>query len=184
MAVQKIAFDVALKKNNNQYNSGYGSYYPEAYKPETLDLRGLIERVAFDQSVYSRDIIEGVIQRLTKVMVELLESAQPVKWDGLGTFSPGVESKKSGISAEDIANGKLNIDSLVAGIHINFIPENSKGEKLTSRAFKESVVLNCVGVIETTNIGTAQKKKFVRTLKDLEKWKKDYRDAQNAQENP
>ena len=45
-----------------------------------------------DQSVYSRDICEGVIQRLTKVMVELLQSGQPVKWDGLGTFTPKVES--------------------------------------------------------------------------------------------
>ena len=33
-------------------------------------VRGLIERVAFDQSVYSRDIIEGVIQKLTTVMVD------------------------------------------------------------------------------------------------------------------
>ena len=183
MAVQKIAFDVALKKNNNRFNKGYGKYYPEAYKPETLDLRGLIERVAFDQSVYSRDIIEGVIQRLTKVMVELLQSAQPVKWNGLGTFSPSVESTNGGISAEALAAGNMNIDQLVAGIHINFIPENSKGEKLTSRSFKESVVLNCVGVIETTNVGTENKKKFARTLNDLEKWKSDYAAAQEP-ENP
>lgn len=183
MAVQKIAFDVVLKRNNNRFHKGYGKYYPEAYKPETLDLRGLIERVAFDQSVYSRDIIEGVIQRLTKVMVELLQSAQPVKWNGLGTFTPSVESVKGGVTADDLAAGNVNIDQLVAGIHINFIPENSKGEELTSRSFKESVVLNCVGVIETTNIGSAQKKKYARTLNDIEKWKSNYAAAQEP-DNP
>ena len=30
---------------------------------------------------------------LTTVMVELLRSCQPVKWDGLGTFTPNVNSR-------------------------------------------------------------------------------------------
>ena len=71
MAERKIAFNIAFKKNDNQYNAGYGQYYPEAYSGTVLSLRGLIERVAFDQSVYSRDIVRGVVQRLTTVMVEL-----------------------------------------------------------------------------------------------------------------
>ena len=81
MAERKIAFNIAFKKNDNQYNAGYGQYYPEAYSGTVLSLRGLIERVAFDQSVYSRDIIEGVITKLRDSMVELLQSGQPVKWD-------------------------------------------------------------------------------------------------------
>ena len=31
MAERKIAFNIAFKKNDNQYNAGYGQYYPEAY---------------------------------------------------------------------------------------------------------------------------------------------------------
>ena len=49
--------------------------------------------MAFGQSVYSRDIVEGVIQKLTTVMVELLKSGQPVKWDGLGKFTPNIQSR-------------------------------------------------------------------------------------------
>ena len=67
MAERKIAFNIAFKKNDNQYNAGYGQYYPEAYSGTVLSLRGLIERVAFDQSVYSRDIIEGVITKLRTI---------------------------------------------------------------------------------------------------------------------
>ena len=92
MAVRKIAFPVVYQQNQNAQSEAYGKYYPKPYKPDTLSLRGLVERVAMDQSVYSRDIVEGVIQRLTKVMVELLQGGQPVKWDGLGTFTPTIES--------------------------------------------------------------------------------------------
>ena len=69
MATKVIKFPVAYRQNNNSYSSVYGKYFPVAWRPETLSLRGLIERVAFSQSVYSRDIIEGVIQKLTTVKI-------------------------------------------------------------------------------------------------------------------
>ena len=78
MATQIIAFPVAARQNTNDDSTAYGKWFLVPFWPETLNLRGLIERVAFDQSVYSRDIIEGVIQKLTTVMVELLKSGQPV----------------------------------------------------------------------------------------------------------
>ncbi len=140
MADNKIPFRVAYKKSDNQYSLTYGKYYPEAYNEKTLSLQGLIERIAFDQSVYSRDIVKGVIQRLTAVMVELLSSGQPVKWDGLGSFAPKVESVKDGISKADLLAGKMNIRELIDGVHIRFQPENSKGEELTSKKFKDSCV--------------------------------------------
>ena len=93
MATQIIAFPVAARQNTNDATPAFGKWFIVPFWPETLNLRGLIERVAFSQSVYSRDIIEGVLQKLTTVMVELLRSGQPVKWDGLGTFTPNINSR-------------------------------------------------------------------------------------------
>ena len=76
-----ITFPVYWAQNTNSYSQAYGKYYAKPNYPETLDLRGLIERVAFDQSVYSRDIIEGVIKKLTTVMVEQLEAAQETLYE-------------------------------------------------------------------------------------------------------
>ena len=173
MAENKIPFRVAYKKNDNQYNAGYGQYYPEAYNEKTLSLQGLIERIAFDQSVYSRDIVKGVIQRLTAVMVELLQSGQPVKWDGLGTFTPKVESSKNGVSKADMQAGKANVGQDVAGIHIRFIPENAKGEEITSRKFADLCVFNVVGVTKITKVTVNGKEKRYNELQSLEKWRKD-----------
>lgn len=147
MAVNVVAFPVAARQNKNDDSTAYGKYFLVPWYPETLTLRGLIERVAFDQSVYSRDIVEGVIQKLTTVMVELLKSGQPVKWDGLGTFTPTVTCEK---------HGRANFSTVgvdqIQGVHIRFIPENAKGEQLTSRAFKDLCTFELVGRIETEKI--------------------------------
>ena len=172
MAVRKIAFPVVYQQNTNVQSEAYGKFYPKPYKPDTLSLRGLIERVAMDQSVYSRDIVEGVIQRLTRVMVELLEGGQPVKWDGLGTFTPTIESVKGGATEAQLKAG-IDIREVVAGVHIRFIPENEKGEEITSRKFKDLVVFTVMGIAERVAAGTTSggKQKYATNVIDMESWK-------------
>ena len=172
MAVRKIAFPVVYQQNQNEQSAAYGKFYPKPYKPDTLSLRGLIERVAMDQSVYSRDIVEGVIQRLTKVMVELLQGGQPVKWDGLGTFTPTVESVKGGATEAQLKAG-IDVREVIAGVHIRFIPENEKGEEITSRKFKDLVVFTVMGVAERVSAGLTSggKQKYATNVIDLESWK-------------
>ena len=158
------------KQNQNEQSSAYGKYYPEAYPPETLSLRGLIERVAFDQSVYSRDIVEGVIQKLTRVMVELLTGGQPVKWDGLGTFTPKIESVKGGVTEAQLKAGSVNIRDAIEGVHIRFIPENEKGEELTSRRMKDAITFTVEGVKILTKVGVAPNQKTLVSIESLEKF--------------
>ena len=170
MAQRKIAFPVVYKQNQNEQSSAYGKYYPEAYPPETLSLRGLIERVAFNQSVYSRDIVEGVIQKLTRVMVELLTGGQPVKWDGLGTFTPKIESVKGGVTEAQLKAGSVNVRDAIEGVHIRFIPENEKGEELTSRRMKDAITFTVEGVKILTKVGVAPNQKTLVTIESLEKF--------------
>ena len=81
-------------------------------------------------------------------MSELLSQGQPVKLDGLGTFSPSVDGQKLGKNsvAKAVEAGP---DAMINGIKINFTPENVKGEKLTSRAFKEQCVFEFGYVVES-----------------------------------
>ena len=171
MAQNRIPFRIAYKMNNNQYSPAYSKYYPEAYNEKTLSLQGLIERVAFEQSVYSRDVVKGVVQRLTAVMVELLTSAQSVKWDGLGTFTAKVESKRRGLKADELNEGKFDVRDLIDGIHIRFMPEDCKGEELTSKKFKDSCMLENVGVVVNEKVGTEPNTKIVSTLVPMDTWR-------------
>ncbi|SEN29174.1 hypothetical protein SAMN04487902_1111, partial [Prevotella sp. ne3005] len=74
---------------------------------------------------------------------------QPVKLDGFGTFSPSIES--DGKKAQDTVEKSLavGVDNLIAGVHLRFVPENSKGEKLTSRALKDECTFKAAYVVES-----------------------------------
>ena len=41
MAVNNPQFEINIRKNDNQYNPGYGQYYPKAVEKEAISLRGL-----------------------------------------------------------------------------------------------------------------------------------------------
>jgi predicted histone-like DNA-binding protein len=177
MAVNVIAFQVGLQKNNNAFSKSYQKYFAKPWYPKTLSLKGLISRVAWDQSVYSNDIIKGVVAKLTTTMVELLRSGQPVKWEGLGTFRPTIENKNGGINAAKVLSGDFNVADQIEGVSIAFIPENAKGEALTSRKFRDLCVFEDVGIIETTavpgNNGLESATKYFQKVIPGETWRKE-----------
>ena len=71
-----------------------------------------------------------------------------MKLEGLGTFGPSIEGKKNGaMSVKSAVEGGL--DTLIEGVHMNFTPENVKGEKLTSRALKDECVFSAGYVVES-----------------------------------
>ena len=89
-----------------------------------------------------------VVQQVVECMKELVLQGQPVKLEGLGTFGPSLESKKGGASSVQAAMD-AGLDSLIEGVHMNFPPENTKGEKLTSRALKDECVFDAGYVVES-----------------------------------
>jgi hypothetical protein len=88
-----------------------------------------------------------VLGEMVKCMVHLLREGQPVKLDGFGTFSPSVDGQKLGKAnlSEAVAGGA---DAMINGIRLNFTPENTKGEELTSRALKKECVFEWGYLVE------------------------------------
>lgn len=166
MATKKLTFNIALEQNKNADSSAYGKYFGKTYSPnEALNLKGLVKRVAMDQSVFSEDIARGVIDRLTVTMVELLQSGTSVKWDQLGTFRPTVESV--GV----VQPTDYNVNTDVKGIHIRFIPENAKGEEITSRMFADMCTMMTVGVWTVQKVTIQGKEKNVRRFRPMASFK-------------
>ena len=174
MSVKTPQFQINVRKNDNQYNSGYGQYYPKAVEKETISLRGLTNHMADHNSIYGRDIIEGVLTKMSGCIVELLSQGNPVKIDGLGTFIPKVEATKNGITKENLLAGKWNASQYVKGIHIRFRPEGSGDEDITSVSFKSQCALTTYGVEEKIDLtpeeSNKSKKKFIKKVTPLEDW--------------
>ena len=98
MATSKIAFPVVFRQNQNISSRSYGKYFVEARPTDPLLLEGLMNMCAWEQSVYTPDIVQGVIDALGIVMLELMREGQAIKWDKLGTFAPWCETEKGGVS--------------------------------------------------------------------------------------
>ena len=137
MAKNTIAMEVNLRKNENQQNAGYGKYYLEVARKPTLSLKGFAQHMVDHGSIYSRDVIEGVLKKITQCLPELIAQGVSVQLEPLGTFSPSLKNKKEGLTLTKLLAGTWDINEQVEGVHFNFLPYSVSDENLTSRRFKE-----------------------------------------------
>ena len=174
MAVKNPQFEINIRKNTNANNPGYGKYYPKAVEKQTISLRGLCNHMAEHNSIYGRDIIQGVLMKMSSCISELLSQGNPIKIDGLGTFVPTVESTKEGITRTALLEGKWNANTYVKGVHIRFKPEGSAEDKITSVAFKDLCSLATYGVEEKVDLTPEEtdptKKQYIKKVTPLEDW--------------
>ena len=131
MADNKISLQYDLKQLNNDASSAHLKWFPWVVRKDTLNLRGLADHISEHGSIYTQDVVEGVLKKFTSCMVELIKQGIGVKLDGLGTFYPTIEAK----GAETPVG--YNIEEYAKGVHIRFTPENAELDRITSRQMKE-----------------------------------------------
>lgn len=148
MAVRKIAMVVNLRQNKNQTSQGFGKWYPEVDEKKPLDLKGFCAHMTEHGKLADYQMVVLVVQQVVECLKELVVQGQPVKLEGLGTFGPSLESVKRGAVSVEAAMA-TGLGNLIEGVHMNFTPENTKGEKLTSRALKEECVFDAGYVVES-----------------------------------
>ena len=149
---------INLRQNKNSSSNGYGKWYPEADSKEPLALKGFCRHMTEHGKLADYQMVVLVVQQVVECMKELISQGQPVKLEGLGTFSPSVESKKGG--ANSVAKAmEVGLESLIEGVHIIFTPENSKGEKLTSRSLKDDCIFTAGYVVESIKTTVEGKEK-------------------------
>ena len=148
MAVRKIAMVVNLRQNKNESSTYFGKWYPEVDTKTPLDLKGFCSHMTEHGKLADYQMVVLVVQQVVECMKELVLQGQPVKLEGLGTFGPSIESVKGGANSVQAAM-ETGLDKLIDGVHMNFTPENTKGEKLTSRALKEECVFDAGYVVES-----------------------------------
>ena len=150
---------INLRQNKNDDSTAYGKYFAEVDAKEPLNLKGLAKHMMEHGKISSEEMCNLVLGEMVKCMVHLLREGQPVKLDGFGTFSPSVDGQKLGKVelADAVAGGA---DAMINGIRINFTPENTKGEELTSRAMKKECVFEWGYLVESEvrTVGGKQKR--------------------------
>ena len=139
---------INLRQNANDSSAAYGKYFAEVDSKEPLNLKGFARHMTGHGKIADYQMCVLVLGQVVECMIELLSQGQPVKLDGLGTFYPSVDGQKQGKNSLSKAV-EAGPDAMINGIKINFSPENTKGEKLTSRAFKEQCVFEFGYVVQS-----------------------------------
>ena len=157
MARSEIPMVINLRQNTNDDSTAFGKWFAEVDSKEPLNLKGLAKHMTEHGKISSLEMCQLVLGEMVKCLVHLLREGQPVKLDGFGTFSPSVDGQGNGKNDIETAVA-AGPDAMINGIRINFNPENSKGEKLTSRALKEECVFS-YGYVVQSEIRTINGKK-------------------------
>ena len=166
MATNEIKLGINLRQNKNSKNAGYGKYYPEVDTQTTLTLRGFAKHMSDHGSIYSLDLIEGVLKKITQCLPELISQGVPVRLDPLGTFLPTCDVDKPLLNIPAMEGADPN--NVVKGVHIRFLPYGVEDENITSRRFKEEYCsLEFRNIIDTQEVTVDGKKKKVTTLKPV-----------------
>ncbi len=137
MATTKRIVDLDIYTNTNSKSESYGKCFGRIHHEEPIDLRGMCEEIVRNGSPFTPDTVEGVAIRLRNCMVARLSEGTGVKIDGLGTFRPTLKNEKGG--ADSVYD--YNVNEHVIGVHVRFIPEGEKLDRITSRAMKEQCIL-------------------------------------------
>ena len=133
----KILYEV--KRNQNSYSQAYGKWYAQIKSLETLNTRKLANHISEHGSIYTPDVVYGVLEKFRSCLIEMLLNSKKVKIEGLGTFYCTLENQKGGALTKD----KFSVNSNLKALHIRFLPEQTTEENISSREFlKQAEFIN------------------------------------------
>ena len=133
----KIIYEVY--QNQNEHSSAYGKWYGRVKYLESMNTRKLATHISEHGSIFTPDVVYGVLEKFRSCLLEMLLNSKKVKIEGLGTFYTTLECKKGGALTKD----KFNINSNIDGLHIRFLPEQEQEQNISSRQFlKQAEFIN------------------------------------------
>ena len=130
----KIIYEV--KQNQNSYSAAFGKWYAQIKNLETLNTRKLANHISEHGSIYTPDVVYGVLEKFRSCLLEMLLNSKKVKIEGLGTFYCTLENQKKGaLKKEDL-------------------PEQAAEENISSREFlKKAEFINVDSLLKSEETG-------------------------------
>ena len=133
----KIIYEVY--QNKNEHTAAYGKFYARVKNLESLNTRKLANHISEHGSIYTPDVVYGVLEKFRSCLLEMLLNSKKVKIEGLGTFYTTIECAKGGALTKD----KFSVNKDIKGLHIRFLPEQEQEQNISSREFlKQAEFIN------------------------------------------
>ena len=133
--IKKIEKTVTTGKIGEERQKVKRTYGKIIYRG-TLSLNDMAEHIMKHGSVYTEDVVIGVITKLKTCLQEMLADGYKVKLDGIGTLYPVC-------SSEGVADAKdYSASENVTRVGISFLADQSKKSLFKARAMRNDVSLS------------------------------------------
>ena len=133
--IKKVERKVIVGKKGEQRQQVQKTYGKIVYRG-TLSLADMAEHIMKHGSVYTEDVVIGVITKLKTCMQEMLADGYKVKLDGIGTLYPVLSSK-------GVDNAKdFSANEAVTRLGISFLADQSKKSVYKASAMRQGATLS------------------------------------------
>ena len=133
--IKKYERTVTIGKGNEQRQKVQKTYGKIIYRG-TLNLNDMAEHIMKHGSVYTEDVVIGVITKLKSCIQEMLADGYKVKLDGIGTLYPVLTS-------EGVADAKdYSAQENVTRLGISFLADQSKKSVYKASAMRQDTKLS------------------------------------------
>ena len=129
--MSKILYEVYQNDIKDSESVMYGKWYARLKSIETLSMTKLAKHISGHGSVFTEDVVEGVMKKFKSCLLEMLLESKKVKVAGLGTFYLTCECTKGGADKEE----DFNVNQHLKALHIRFLPDQTEEDNLSSREF-------------------------------------------------
>ena len=144
--MSKILYEVYQNDIKDSESVMFGKWYARLKSIETLSTEKLAKHISEHGSVFTADVVEGVMKKVKTCLVEMLLESKKVKIAGLGTFYLTAECTKGGADKEE----DFNVNQHLAALHIRFLPDQAAEDNLSSREFiKKAEFVNIKSLISS-----------------------------------
>ena len=128
-----------LRQNKNNKSRIFGKWFAHSKAVEIMNTRKLAQHISEHGSIYTQDVVFGVLEKFRSCLIEMLLNSKKVKIDGLGTFYCTIENQKGGADQKE----KFNVNTHLKALHIRFMPEQEQEMNISSREFlKQAEFIN------------------------------------------
>ena len=116
-----------------------GKWFAKVKCTDTLDVRQMAKHISEHGSIYTQDVVLGVLEKFGTCILEMLLESKTVKIDGLGTLYCTIENTRGGAAKKE----DYNVVTHLRALHIRFMPEQQQEMNISSRQFlKKARFLN------------------------------------------
>ena len=122
-----------IQNSNSSQTKSYGKWYPRVVNLKTIDLEGLCDHIATHGSIFTPDVVTGVVKKFIGCIQELLLDSHKVRLDGIGTFYLKPRMKKGtdakGNTVYGGAETKDELDLTNVEFTVGFTPDRCDNSK-------------------------------------------------------